>query len=116
MRTLPMLSVRTVARAAELAAPIGVSSAARAPGGYTHELIKLGSSSALSENYRRRREGYLARSTDKGRPRHNIVHTDGPDRGLLTRYGLALACWAYSPDPAATRRAITLEENRSGPL
>ena len=110
---LPTLRAPTVARAAALADLIGVSERARAPGGYTWEVLKLGSVGALPEFQRRRRDGYLARATDHGEPRNPIVHADGPYRGLLTRYGLALACWAYSPDPAATRRALLLEEREN---
>jgi hypothetical protein len=107
---LPTLRAATVARAAALADLIGVSERARARGGYTWEVIKLGSVGSMPEFQRRRRDGYLTRATDNGKPRNPIVHADGPYRGFLTRYGLALACWAYSPDPAATRRALALEE------
>ena len=114
MTRLPLLHANTVRRAATIAARLGVSERARSRGGITWEILKLGRSSALSSVARKRRDAYLARATDKGKARHPIVHQSGPDRGLLTRYGLALACWAYSPDPAATRRALLLEEE--GPL
>ena len=108
-KRLPTLRAQTVAKAAAIAAEIGVSERARARGGYTWEVLKLGSVGALPEFQRRRRDGYLARATDNGRPRSPVIHTSGPDKGLLTRYGLALACWAYSPDPEATRRALARE-------
>lgn len=110
---LPMLRAPTVRRAARLAEEIGVSVRARERGGFTWEVLKLGSVGALPEWQRKRRDAYLARATKNGSARYPIVHARGVWRGYLTRYGLALACWAYSPDPSATRRALSLEESKA---
>jgi len=106
---LPLLHAPTIRKAAKLAAYLGVSERARAPGGFTHEVLKLGKVSALPEWQRKRRDAYLARATKRGAPRYPIVKTSGLYDGFLTRYGLALACWGYAPDPQKTRQALDRE-------
>jgi hypothetical protein len=102
----PYLSVDSVRKAARLAADSDVSVEARKKGGFTYEYIKVGGSLGLSKTYKARRAAYLARATDNGKPRHPLIN---PNDGYLTRYGLSLLCWAYSPQADKTRAALNKE-------
>ena len=88
------LSLPTIASYESLARKRGVSEVARGPGGFLPAYKRAGSAVRLSDDWRRKREAFIARHMAQIEQRYEPLW--GPD-GWPTRRHLALIMWAYSP-------------------
>lgn len=92
--TYRFLSPATIARYESLAKKRGVSEVARSPRGFLPAYKRAGSSTKLSDYWRQRREGFIARHMAQVEDRNEILwDLDGKP----SRRHLALIMWAYSP-------------------
>ena len=93
------LSLEVVEAAAAAAAEQDVSERARAPGQFVNQYQKAGGDrDLLDPAWAKKRDGFVARHMAQVEASNEDLFT--PD-GEPTRRHLALAVWAYSPDPAA---------------
>lgn len=107
----PWLSLPVTEAAARAAASRGVSAVARAPGGFLPAYRKAGGVPARMQTLRHssgqswssRRDGFIARHMAQADVLWEWV--GGEERP--TRRHLALAVWAYSPDPGRLRRWLS---------
>lgn len=90
------LSLDTVERYLPVAALLGVSHVARGSRGFVRAYRDAdGDPSKLTEQWRRKRDGFVARHMAQVRSRGEPLWVDG----VPTRRHLALIMWAYSPTP-----------------
>ena len=80
---------------------LGVSKVARSPGGFVMAFLQAKGDKALSPEWKRKRNAFVARHLAQVRKRNEPMFTD---MGVPTRRHLALIMWAYTPQPARLRR------------
>jgi hypothetical protein len=91
------LNLDVVEAAARAAADQGVSEVARSPRGFLPQYRSAGGNpDDLSAEWRRRRDGFVARHMAQVKARDEALFDVD---GAPTRRHLALAVWAYSPYP-----------------
>lgn len=88
------LPISTIARYESLAGKRGVSEVARGSGGFLPAYKRARSEARLSDDWRRKREAFIARHMAQVEQRFEPLW--GSD-GWPTRRHLALIMWAYSP-------------------
>ena len=89
------LSLRQVEAYVPLAEQLGVSTVARSSRGFLAALRRAGSVAALSVEWRRKREAFIARHMAQVEARGEALWDD---EGNPTRRHIALIMWAYSPE------------------
>jgi len=100
------LSLAEVKRWEPLAASSGVSDVARGPSGFLTAYKRAGGRlDRLSEDWRAKREAFIARHMAQAKNERMF------DDGLPTRRHLALIMWAYSPEAARLREASPRKAN-----
>ncbi len=105
------LSHRTALRWEPLAEARGVSAVARSSRGFMRAYEKAGTPSKLSENWKRRREGFISRHMAQVKKRgERLFERDGSP----TRRHLALIMWAYTPQPKRLAKASNRAKNPWG--
>lgn len=100
------LSLAEVRRWEPLAASSGVSDVARGPSGFLTAYKRAGGRiDRLSEDWRAKREAFIARHMAQAKNERMF------DDGIPTRRHLALIMWAYSPEAARLREASPRKAN-----
>lgn len=90
------LPLATIVRYEPLARKRKVSEVARGPGGFLPAYKRAGTATALSDDWRRTREAFIARHMAQVEERNEpLWDLDGRP----SRRHLALIMWAYSPAP-----------------
>lgn len=81
-----MLSLRTISKYEPEMKRLGVSKVARSRRGFLFAYKRAGSPETLSDDWKRKREGFIAR--------HGVQYKKKPTR----RRRLALIAWGYDPE------------------
>jgi hypothetical protein len=88
----PVIPLRVVEKFVPLAEELGVSEVARSPRGFLTAYRKAKTFAKLPEEWKRKRQGFIARHMAQVVSESALLDGDQP-----TRRHLALIMWAYSP-------------------